>query len=113
MAALTFIGHKLASDPLAPRQLLYSPLELCTLHNSILGQICPNVKRKMSVARRPADPLPDPQIVNPFQRCATSPADERVAIAADQRIRHGLGTRRTVKLDGGLNWFGHGLVISV
>jgi IMP dehydrogenase len=46
MAALTFIGHKLAGDFLATRQLPYSPLELCTLHHSILGQICPNVKRK-------------------------------------------------------------------
>jgi hypothetical protein len=32
MAALTFIGHKLATDLLAPRQLLYAPLEFGTPH---------------------------------------------------------------------------------
>jgi hypothetical protein len=46
MAALAFIGHKLAGDFLAARQLPHSPLELRTLHRSILGQICPNVKRE-------------------------------------------------------------------
>jgi hypothetical protein len=44
MAALAFIGHKLARDLLAPSQVLYSPLEFRTLHTSILGQMCPNVK---------------------------------------------------------------------
>jgi hypothetical protein len=56
---------------------------------------------------------PDPEVVNPFERGATSAADERVAIAADERIGDGLGTGRAVEFDGGLNWFGHELVISV
>src|SRR5438093_9481569 len=41
MAALTFIAQKSAGDLLAPRQLLYSPLEFRALHSSIIGQICP------------------------------------------------------------------------
>jgi hypothetical protein len=36
-----------------------------------------------------------------------------VAIAAEQRIGHRLGTGRAVEFGGGLNGFGHGLVISV
>src|SRR5437016_5809936 len=37
MAALTFIGHKLAGDLRTPRQLLYSPLEFRTLHTAPLS----------------------------------------------------------------------------
>jgi hypothetical protein len=36
----------LAGDLLAPRQPLHSPREFRTLHASILGHICPDVKRK-------------------------------------------------------------------
>ena len=43
-AALTFVGHKLASHLPASRQLLHTPLEFRALHCCILGQICPNVK---------------------------------------------------------------------
>jgi hypothetical protein len=45
--ALSLIGHELASDLHAPRQLLYSPLEFGALHDSILGQMCPHVKLKI------------------------------------------------------------------
>jgi hypothetical protein len=55
----------------------------------------------------------DPEVVNPFQRGAAGAADERVAIAADERIGDGLGTGRAVEFDGVLNWFGHDLAISV
>src|ERR1017187_7084642 len=47
VAALSLIGHELASDLHAPRQLLYSPLEFGALHDSILGQMCPHVKLKI------------------------------------------------------------------
>jgi len=55
----------------------------------------------------------DAQIVDALERGATGAADERVAIAAEQRIGDRLGTRRTVEFDGGLNRFGHSLIISV
>jgi hypothetical protein len=44
MAAFPLVGHKLAGDLLTPRQPLHSTRELRTLHDSILGQICPDVK---------------------------------------------------------------------
>jgi hypothetical protein len=46
MAALPFVGHKLAGDLLEPRQVLYSPQEFRTLHSYTLGQICPIIKRQ-------------------------------------------------------------------
>ena len=63
----------------------------------------------MFLGRRSADP----QVVDAFERPATGAADERVAIAAEQRIGDGLGTGRAVEFGGGLSWFGHDLAISV
>jgi hypothetical protein len=44
MAPLTFVGYKLARDLPSPRQFPHPPLELRAPHDSILGQICPNIK---------------------------------------------------------------------
>jgi hypothetical protein len=44
MAAFPLVGHKLAGDLLTPRQPLHSTREFRTLRDSILGQICPDVK---------------------------------------------------------------------
>src|ERR1035441_433288 len=74
------------------------PSDLTSRHASILW-----------VWRRSADP----QVVDALDRGATGAADERVAIAAEQRIGNGPGTGRAVEFGGGLNWFGHDLIISV
>ena len=106
MAALALTGHKLAGDLLAACQLLYSPLELRTLHSSILGQICPNIKWRMSAARQPADPLTDSQIVNSFQRRAASAADRvsGTVYAGEFREFRGQSYRMS---DGGAGKWGH------
>jgi len=44
VTAFAFIAHELAIYLPEPRQLLYTTLELPTLHVLILGQICPMVK---------------------------------------------------------------------
>jgi hypothetical protein len=45
MAALTLISDELAIDVLLTRQLLYSPQEFRALQISMIGHICPDVKR--------------------------------------------------------------------
>ena len=52
MAALAFIGHKLAGDFLAPRQLLYSPLEFRALHGTFSDRSVRASSGKHSAQRR-------------------------------------------------------------
>ncbi len=53
-------------------------------------------------------PLADSQLVYPLQRRATTPANDRRAIAAHQRIGHGRVTSRAIKFDlRGSNFIGH------
>lgn len=49
------------------------------------------------MAKASGEALPDPQLVNPLQRRAAHPADQRMAIPAHQRIRHRPRARRAVK----------------
>jgi hypothetical protein len=45
MAALSFVGHKLARDLALSRQFPYPPFELRALHYFSLGQFCPRVNQ--------------------------------------------------------------------
>ena len=53
----------------------------------------------------------DTQIVDPLQRRAALAADDRVAIAANQRVGDRLGARGAVELGGGLLGWGHMAII--
>lgn len=52
---------------------------------------------------RQPDVLPDPQVVDPLQWRPADPANDRVAIAADQRVPDRTGTLWTVEF-GGRRW---------
>lgn len=54
--------------------------------------------------------LPDAEVVNAFQQSPAYAANERVAIAADQRIGDRTGALRTVKFCGALG-IGHTAII--
>ena len=55
MASLSLVGHEFAGDLLPPGKPTEPALEFRTLHNAMVGQFCPRVKRgsRRSGERRP------------------------------------------------------------
>jgi hypothetical protein len=54
---------------------------------------------------------PDPQLIDPLQRRTALTANQRMAIAAHQRLGDRLGASRAVELGGGLVGFCHKLIM--
>src|ERR1017187_2017108 len=60
MASLSLVGHECADDLLPPGEPTQPALEFRALHNAMVGQFCPRVKRGPQWGRPPlpAPPLP-------------------------------------------------------
>jgi hypothetical protein len=82
MAALAFIGHKLAGDLLAPRQLLYSPLDSAPFTDPFSDRSVRTSSEKQGV-------ILDGKLLNfNWQRLGASPDCRVLGSCHDYRPQH-------------------------